>query len=359
MRVAIVGCGQIADPHVQEARKIEGTVVVAVCDQDDNMAAQVAKRFQVPGVYTDLDRMLDDAKPQAVHVTTPPASHLAIGRSLIDRGIHAYIEKPFTVTTAEAEELVDSAKRRGVLLCVGHSYAFDSGFLRLRRMIDAGTLGDPVHVESVMTYNLSGPFGAILMQEPEHWVHRLPGGVVQNNISHPLSLILPFLRDSRPALVAGGWRWRDVRFGDARDRFFDELRVTVLGDRATASIVFSCKARPVQLGVTFYGTLAQATVSLDARTVRVVRGASLPGPFARAQWAYRDFQEARREAWRRAVDLARARLHFFEGMQELIRRFYAAIEGRGAMPIAMDEALRITRVMEDIFIACRQDESDG
>ena len=193
------------------------------------------------------------------------------------------------------------------------------------------------------------------MADPVHWVHRLPGGLAQNNLSHPLSLLLPFLGDPRPVVVARGFRWRKERFGDRRDRFFDELRASLTGDEVTASLVFSCRARPVQQHLTVHGTRAQAVVSLDARTVRFVRGASLPGPFARAQWACRDFGEARREAWRQVVHLARARLHFFEGMQELFRRFYAAVEGRAAMPIPMEEAVRAARVMDDVVAACGED----
>jgi predicted dehydrogenase len=271
---------------------------------------------------------------------------------LIERGTHAYIEKPFTVTVAEAEELVEKATRKGVLLCAGHNIAFDSAFLRLRQAVDEGTLGEVVHLDALMGYNLAGPFGTVLMGDPSHWVHQLPGGLAQNNISHPLSLILPFLQEPRPSVTARGFRWRKERFGDIRDRFFDELRVNLAGEETTASLVFSSRARPVQQRLTVLGTRAQAVVSLDARTLRFVRGASLPGPFGRAQWASRDFRQARREAWRQLVNVARARLHFFEGMQELIRRFYAAIEGREGMPIPMEEAVRATRVMDDIFAAC-------
>jgi predicted dehydrogenase len=356
MRAAVVGCGQIADAHIQEARKA-GATVVAVCDSNEHMAEQVSARLQVRGVYTDLDQMLDATRPDVVHVTTPPASHLPIGRTLIQRGIHAYVEKPFTTTAAEAEELVKEAEQEGILVCVGHNYAFDSPALRLGQAVADGTLGEPVHVEALMGYDLSGPFGAILMRDPSHWVHRLPGGLVQNNISHPLSLVLPFLPDPRPAVVARGWRWRAERFGDARDGFFDEVRVSLAGQNTTASVVFSCRIRPVQLRVTAYGTRAQGTASLDARTVRFVRGASLPGPFGRVQWAYRDSREARREAYRQAANVVRARLHFFEGMQELFRRFYAAVEGRGTMPIPMQEAVRVTRVMDDIFRDCRAHET--
>lgn len=355
MKTAVVGCGQIADAHIAEARKIPGTTIEAVCDREYHMAEQAAARLQIRGVYTVLDQMLEEVRPDVVHITTPPASHLAIGRKVIEHGAHAYIEKPFTVNVAEAEELVDLATRSGKLLCVGHHNAFDPAFLRLNAAVVEGKLGDAVHVDTVMGYNLTGPFGVLFMADPAHWVHQLPGGNAQNNISHPLSLLLPFLPDQRPRVMARGFRWRKQRYGDVRDRLFDELRVLLIGQRTTASLVFTSNARPVQLYVTVHGTRAQASASIDGRTLQVVRGASMPGPFARVQWAYREAAGARREFLRKAADLCRARLHYFQGMYELIRRFYLAIEGRAAMPIPMSEAVRTTRIMDDIFSSTQEE----
>lgn len=355
MKIAVVGCGQIADAHIGEARKVAGITVEAVCDLDYHMAEQAAVRFQIRGVYTDLERMLEEVRPDVVHITTPPASHLAIGRKVIEHDAHAYIEKPFTVNAAEAEELVDLASRSGRLICVGHGNAFDPAFLRLQAAVASGTLGDAVHVDTVMGYNLNGPFGVLFMTDPTHWVHQLPGGNAQNNISHPLSLLLPFLPDPRPRVMARGLRWRERKYGDIRDRFFDELRVLLVGERTTASLVFTSHARPVQLYITVHGTRKQASASIDGRTVRIVRGASVPGPFARVQWAYREVAETSRELLRNAADLCRARLHYFQGMHELIRRFYLAIEGRAAMPIPMSEAVRTTQIMDDIFNSTQEE----
>jgi predicted dehydrogenase len=352
LRIAIVGCGQIADAHIQEVRRIPGATVEAVCDVNHHMAEQAAARFQISRLYTDLERMLDDVRPDVVHVTTPPRSHLPIVRVLAGRGVHAYIEKPFTATLAEAEELADCVTRAGVLACVGHCNAYDSSYLRLRRLADEGRLGDVVHVDTVMGYDLAGPFGAVMMGDPTHWVHDLPGGIAQNNISHPLSLLLPFLPDENPVVSALGLRCRPARYGDARDRLFDEIRVTLIGSRVTASIQFSCRVKPLQVYATVHGTKAYATASLDSRTLRVVNGASMPGPFARVQWAYREKREAAREFRRTLAAMARAELHFFEGMHELIRRFYLTIEGKAEMPIPMGEALRATRIIEEIFTQC-------
>lgn len=355
-RVAVVGCGQIADAHVQQARRAGGRVV-AVCDRSAPMAEQAAARLEVPAWFDDLDAMLARAKPDVVHVTTPPASHLPVARAALEAGAHVYVEKPFTVDLAEAGALAEAARRAGRQVCAGHNLAFDPVSLRLRRLVAEGALGEVVHADAVMSYDLAGPFGALVLADPEHWVHRLPGGLAQNNLSHPLSIVLPLLGEGLPEVYARGDRRRAERFDDARDGFHDELRVLLRGDRATAAVHFSCRARPVQLAVTVHGTRGSAFVSLEARTVRVVRGSRWPGPFQKVDWARRDAVEAGRELAARANELARSQLHYFEGLRELLARFYASAGGLEAPPVPIEEARRTTAVLDAIFADCRRGDA--
>jgi predicted dehydrogenase len=354
MKIAIVGCGQIADAHIREARKIPGVEVAAVCDLSRHMAEQAAVRFAVPGIYTDVRALLNEVRPHVVHITTPPSSHLALGKLAVEHGAHVYMEKPFAVTLGEAEELVAAANRTGRLICVGHSHAFESNVLRLRELVAAGGLGEIVHIDSSMGYGLAGGFGSVFMRDPTHWIHRLPGGVAQNNISHPLSLILPFLDDEKPAIQAIGRRVRSERYGDVRDEFFDEVRATIVGRRVSATMMFSCRIRPVQVAAVVFGSLGVAELSSGARTLRLSMGSTLPGPFQKVDWARRDALDARREYRRQRANLVRARLHYFEGMNSLLRQFFLATQGKGELPIPMSDAVRVTAIIDEITQRCRE-----
>ncbi len=357
-RVAVIGCGQIADAHIHEIRRA-GAAVVAVCDQNPHLAEQAAARLAVRAWYTDLDALLAELRPDVVHITTPPASHLALATRALAAGAHAYVEKPLTVDAREAAALAEAAARHGRLVCAGHNLLFDPVIRRLRALLAEGALGEVVHADALMGYDLGGPFGALLMADPGHWLHRLPGGLAQNNLSHPLSLVLPLLGDGVTVAHASGRRLRPERFGDVRDAFHDELSVLLEGPRATASVRFSCRVRPAQIALEVYGTRRAAQVSLDARTLRLVEGSKMPGPFQKVDWARRDAAAAAREALSRAGDLARARLHYFEGMRALFRAFYDAIAGGAAPPVPLSHAVRIAELMEGIFAACRRSEGAG
>lgn len=351
LRVLVVGCGQICDAHVQEARRA-GARVVAVCDTSPIMAEQAMSRLAVPAAFTDLDAALETARPEVVHVTTPPASHLPIALRALQAGAHVYVEKPATLDAGEAATLEEAARRAGRIACAGHNLVHDPAIRRLRALVEAGALGEVVHADAAMGYDLSGPFGALAQADPAHWVHRLAGGLAHNNLSHPVSLVLPFLGEATPAVAASGRRLRPDRHGDARDRFPDEVRALLSGPRATAGVLFSCRIRPVQLSLTVYGTRRAATVSLDARTLRVTAGSRLPGPFQKLGWSAREALEAAVEAAGRARDLAAARLHYFEGMRALFAELYRAVRGEGPAPEQARQLRPVAEILDRVFASC-------
>jgi hypothetical protein len=90
----------------------------------------------------------------------------------------------------------------------------------------------------------------------------------------------------------------------------------------------------------------------ESRTLRLVRGATLPGPFGRVQWARNDKKEAQREYRQQVGGFLRAELFFFDGMNTLFRQFYGAISGKNTEPIPVSEAIRATRIMEKLFESC-------
>src|SRR5947209_19464509 len=98
LRVAIVGCGKVADQHVQAIDRIADCEIVGVCDREVLMARQLGERFGINKCFSDLEEMLRSVTPDVVHITTPPEGHLALARKCLEFGSHVYLEKPFTVT---------------------------------------------------------------------------------------------------------------------------------------------------------------------------------------------------------------------------------------------------------------------
>lgn len=354
LKIALVGCGQIADAHLQEVRKIDRQTgrarLVGVCDRHFDLARQAAARFDVPAAFDDVGRMLDQVRPDVVHVTTPPQTHRDLALRLLRAGIHVYIEKPFTVDAAEADEVLDAARAASRLVCVGHDQLFDPVWQECQRLHAAGELGRVVHVDSVQGYDLGGPFGALLAGEPDHWVRRLPGGLFQNVISHPLYKIADFLPDERPRVWA---TW----FGTGP--FPTEMRVLLQGAEVTGTLTFTSQARPLQRTTRILGTRGCVEVDFDACVVRTVHAARLPGALGKIEAPARQLRGALGSLAKNVRRFLRHEIQYFGGMNRLFTEFYAAIRGGTEPPISFAEIRRVTALMDDIFDACRRDAEDA
>ncbi len=343
--VAIVGCGQIADAHLQQIRRLPQASVVAVCDMHQDLADQAAARFDVPAAFNDLDRMLEQARPQVVHVTTPAHTHCGLATSLLQRGCHVYVEKPFTLNLAECDELLATAEAAGRMVTVGHDQLFDPIWLECRRRIEVGEIGVVRHVESVLGYPISGQFGSLVATDSDHWVHRLPGGLFHNTLSHPLYRITDLTGEESLEVDA---HWFSHRAG-----FPTELRAHFRSDSATACLTFATNIPPQRI-TRVYGDRGLLEVDLDGQVLRGSPRPRLPGAFGKLETPYRQWREASRNLRRNLWRFLRSDIHYFGGMHELCRRFYDAIRNRSAPPIPYREIRRVTAVMDDVFADCRR-----
>ena len=140
-RVAVIGCGQIADAHVQQARRA-GATVAAVCDRSPHLAEQAAARHGVPAWYTDLDALLEELRPDVVHVTTPPASHLAIATRALAAGAHVLVERPVALTVEGVARALKAAERHRRTLLVAMNFRFRSDVQAVQGFLAGGELGE-------------------------------------------------------------------------------------------------------------------------------------------------------------------------------------------------------------------------
>lgn len=346
-RVALIGCGKIADGHVEQIRAIGRGEVVAVCDREPLMAEQLGQRMGIAARYDDAARMLEEQRPSVVHIATPPHSHLALAQLALEAGCHVFVEKPFALTADEARTMLDAAARAQRRIGVNYLYNFEAPGLELQAMVDAGRLGEIVHLDTAYGYNLAGDYGIAVMRDPGHWVHRLPGRLFHNVLDHVLAKIVPFVGDEFE-LHALALRRRPA-LGDASvDAMPDELRFMLKSGAVTASGLVSAHARPVAHTLRVAGTLDSVELDYAARTL--VRSARQTQPSALGR-LFPPWQQARafaRAGRRNAAAFWRYEAHYFQCMRVLLGRFYDAIEGRAPDPVPAAQILRVGRLIDAI-----------
>ncbi len=314
------------------------------------MAKQLGERCHVSQCFSDVQEMLRSATPQVVHITTPPQSHFQLASQCLEFGSHVYIEKPFTVTAAEAEGLIQSAEQRGLKLTVGHNYQFTLEMMEMRRSVGQGFLGGPpVHLESYWSYDLGDiSYVGPMVSNPGHWVRQLPGQLFHNLVSHGLAKIVEFLDDDVTEIVATAYQSSQLRQLRAKE-LLDELRVLIRDKNGTtAFFCFSTQIKGVnQLRI--FGP--SGSIAADIITGTAVRRRS------RAYKSYltyfipplNDASEYFRNAAASASNFIRRRLYQDFGMKELIQRFYRSIRGEIAVPIPYRDIILVGRLMDRIF----------
>src|SRR5690606_20594839 len=179
LKVAILGCGKIADAHVEQARATGLAEVVAVCDRERMMAEQLALRYGVPGVYDDLGDLLRNHHVDVVHIAPRRGTQVGLAAAAAAAGCHVFVEKPVASTADDADELIRVVTGAGRKLAANLLYNFETPTLELLAAIEKGEIGEVVHVDATYGYDLAGAYGVASLSDPNHWVHSLPGKLLQ------------------------------------------------------------------------------------------------------------------------------------------------------------------------------------
>jgi predicted dehydrogenase len=146
LRVAILGNGYATRTfHAPLVECTEGLSLVAISTSDP---AKLAAERPIVRAVASPEAIFADPQIDLVIVPTPNDTHFPLARAALQAGKHVVVDKPFTLTVSEAETLSQLATSRGKLLSVFHNRRWDSDFIALREVLDAGTLGRVTHFES-------------------------------------------------------------------------------------------------------------------------------------------------------------------------------------------------------------------
>jgi len=140
LKVGVIGVGSMGRNHARVFAELPNVSLVAVADVDPMALYKVARTYRARP-YTDYRAMLDKESLDLVSLVVPTQLHYPIASEIIERGIHVFVEKPFTLRVEEGEKLITAAKERGVKLAVGHIERFNPAVVELKRRLEHGQLG--------------------------------------------------------------------------------------------------------------------------------------------------------------------------------------------------------------------------
>jgi predicted dehydrogenase len=147
VRAAILGTGFIGRVHLEAMCRLGFIEVCALATADLDQANRLAQEYGVERVETDYRRILDDPSIEVVHICTPTALHGRMVKDALNAGKHVLSEKPLATSAADARELVELAKSKGVRNCTNHNLRYYPLVQHMRRLREEGELGEILVVQ--------------------------------------------------------------------------------------------------------------------------------------------------------------------------------------------------------------------
>jgi predicted dehydrogenase len=147
--VAVVGAGYWGPNLVRNFQATPSFHLRWLCDLDLARAQRALGRYSTVQATTDLDEVLADPEVRAVAIATPAGTHRDVAMAALRAGKHVLVEKPLAATHSDGLELVDEARRRGLVLMCDHTYCYTPAVLRIRELLHSGELGEVHYLDSV------------------------------------------------------------------------------------------------------------------------------------------------------------------------------------------------------------------
>ncbi|MFA6980561.1 MAG: Gfo/Idh/MocA family oxidoreductase [Ignavibacteriaceae bacterium] len=233
IKLAVVGCGKWGMNHVKTAYSLLGENLLYACDAFDSAKERVEAVGKIP-FTKNLQNILDDKSINAIIIATPAETHYNIARQCLEHGKHVLIEKPITLFSSEAEDLLNLSLNLNLKIMVGHILLFHPAILKIKEDIDAGKLGNLQYV-----YSNRLNLGTIRSEENILW----------SFAPHDISIIQFFAKTNPTSVKANGARFLQNNIEDTTITYleypdnvhahifvswlhpFKEQRLVVIGDK--------------------------------------------------------------------------------------------------------------------------------
>jgi predicted dehydrogenase len=335
LRVGLIGSGFIArQKHLPAWKKLgRKAQVVALCDPQVAQAQELARVHGIPKVYGDFQEMLQAERLDAVDICSPPRTHADLAVRSLEAGAHALIEKPMAISTEECDQIIRASKQTGRKICVAHSDLFYPSFLKAREMARQGAIGE----FRGMRIFLSTPVDYIT-SKPDHWAHRLPGGVIGETGPHVVYMTLAFINPIRDVQVEA--RKQLTKFSWSP---YEDYRLGLIGENASCSVTLTYSTNKWAVQIDLWGSEGHMKFDLETQTVLLHGRADLK-PVTLGLSSVK-------EAGQILVGTAGTSLSYatgtFENTHErLVREFVESIHSGAPAPVTPEEGREAVRVMD-------------
>lgn len=263
--IAIVGCGANAQIHLHVLKKLSKLKVKAVCDIDEKKVSTTSKKWKIDHYYRDFSKMLSSEDISILSILTPPSSHAFLAIEAMKHGINVVIEKPLTMTTEEADLIINTLDGRRTKMTVVHDWLFSKAMAKSLSLIREEAIGEVLNVDVKVVHNVKDD---LMASDPNHWCNKSFGGRFGEMLPHPVYVLQSILGDDlqmRSIFVS--------KRGNTPWLLNDELHTILESEKGFGSLYVSLNAPRRVYACNVYGTKEILKIDFTRQTVlRLRRG---------------------------------------------------------------------------------------
>ncbi|HHJ13727.1 MAG TPA: NAD-dependent epimerase/dehydratase family protein [Gammaproteobacteria bacterium] len=330
LRVALFGAGKMGLHHVKAIELQRDADLVAVADP--GMGRNGIGDQLPPSVerFSDAAELLEKVRPDVVHIVTPPHTHVELAKQALQAGAHVYVEKPFSLHLAEAEEVVRLAGEKGLKVCPAHQVLFQDAGRRYRKYLPL--IKEVVQVESYFSFKT-------VRHSPDGKGAITPIDQLLDILPHPVYLMLSAFEENGRAA--------ELEMKAVEVDADGEVHAIFKAGQRTGLLIVTLRGRPIESYLKINGTNGQILADFILTGVQ-----KFPGPGASAiSLVYMPFSKAFQLMWGTVSTIFRMvfRKHkSYAGLAELVEEFYESIRTGAQPPVPTGSLLDTVRICENI-----------
>jgi predicted dehydrogenase len=269
LKAAVIGAGAIAQHcHLPGYQRHPDVDIVAIAEIDADRAAQAAKKFGAKRTYADFREMLAKEELDIVSVCTPNYLHCQMATAVARLGIHLLLEKPVATSVAQAQKIRHAVQKGGGACMVGFTHRFFDGNIEARRLIQAGTIGEPFMIRIRFAHR--GPQPGWAMSDWFYRAKKSGGGAMLDMGIHAMDLCRFLVGEVDSVFGLVGTLRKPIEVDDNA-----VVGLKFAGGRAMGYIEVGWTSGPGFTGVEVYGDGGSLLIDYT-RGVELIQGSVAP-----------------------------------------------------------------------------------
>ncbi len=249
LRLAIVGCGDIAR-FIGIAGKLNRKIEISACvDINEKRAASFAKWFRIRRFFTDYDTMLENVDLDAVYLAVPHNLHFAMIMAAMEKGLHVFCEKPVTTQLDDALTICRVATKNGCKVGINYQYRYDKGCFALAKAARSGELGERYYAKANVPWNRKIEYFSKVKWHGS--LEQSGGGTLITQASHVVDIGL-WVLGGKPVNALGMGKKRKYREVEVEDLFMGTIEMDNDSLLQVTSSMIAVPERPLSIEV--YGS---------------------------------------------------------------------------------------------------------